>query len=174
MCSKWQELGLLYASEELDNLNRAEFESHLNECKECVTELDSYLSDKKNLFTPELLGEIPSDAISSEIKRVCASSKKQYTTTPLFSLVAKKAAVSMLLLVIGFATITYVRLNSDQALSIRARMAVNDHTTDSVTAALSQQDSAMFDSLKRNPDVNFSKTRGNMNLQGVVPVDLQE
>lgn len=177
MCSKWEEFGLLYDSGELNELDNAEFETHLKSCKECETEHNAYLNDKNNLFTPQILGEVPSDSVSSEIKRVCISAEKQHTITPVFSLVAKKAAVSMLLLIIGFASVTYIRINNDQAQSIRARIVEKQDTIDAAqnaTTALSDTDSALFDSLKKDPDVNFSKARGNMNLKGVIPVDLQK
>ncbi|KMQ52873.1 hypothetical protein CHISP_0094 [Chitinispirillum alkaliphilum] len=176
VCSKWEESGFLYSSGELDQQKAREFEAHLKECSECESELKAYINEKNSLFTADVLGENPSEAVSKEIKRVCASGTKQFTGNPLFSLIAKKAAVSMLLLIIGFTTVSYIRLNSEQAQSMKSRLTVKNDTVRTTANAelVSAQDSALFDSLKRDSNANFSNTRGNMEMQGVVPVDLTD
>ena len=183
MCSKWEETGLLYSSGELGELETREYEAHLKMCEECSEELNTYKFEKTSFFTPEILGESPSQAVDKELIRVCSSAKKQFAKVSVFPIFMKKAAVSMLLLVIGFATVGYIKLNSEQARAMQAQLLEREGVSGSTaeqqnsqtpSVALSENDSMLYDSLSRDSNTNFSKTRGNLNTQGVVPVDLKD
>ncbi|MDG5815119.1 hypothetical protein QA601_08520 [Chitinispirillales bacterium ANBcel5] len=185
VCSKWECSGLLYSSGELNEQETKEYEAHLEGCQECRDELATYRKEQKMFYTLDTLGESPSQAVSEEILRVCSSAKKQYTNVGFFPVFMKKAAVSMLLLMIGFATVGYIKLNHDQAQAMRAQLVGDEETKDSnavtqsaesaTSVVFSENDSgALFDSLNKDTNVNFSRTRGDLNTQGVVPVDLKD
>jgi len=171
-CNKWEETGLLFSSGELPNAEAETYKEHLNVCATCADEYASYTSMKEKMFSVEVLGAQPSAACDAEIIRVCSDLRKPVTTVSSFSLVVKRTLISLTLFVFGFLSVSYVtiRMNGNNVKqSIQVAATEKPVTTDSVNANVSDStsDSAL------SSGVNYAKTRGNLGIRGVVPVDLQ-
>lgn len=119
MCTEWEKTGLLYSSGELDEEGRSAYAKHLSECESCRAELDRYLREHARLYTPSVLEEVPSDVVDREILRVCSQSKVVPTSVSFFSIFARRAVLSALLLVVGFGGGLYVTYNVQQARGVR-------------------------------------------------------
>ncbi len=182
-CSKFEESGLLYCSDELDEHEIRQYQHHLEQCQECRQEVQAYKQEQSSFYTPEILGETPSEAVNREILRVCASAKKQHTSSFMPFFLKKTTVMSLLFFAVGFATVGYVMFNVDRAESIRARLTTPQSSplpspqvaseSSSSSVALSQTDSSQFDSLRDSTSA-FSQNRGNLNSEGVITVDLKE
>jgi len=83
-CNDWEELALLYSSDELEESKRVQFESHIAQCESCKEFLEQYQKERKSLFSIQMLGVSTSETIDKEIKRVCENGKKQYTNAGFF------------------------------------------------------------------------------------------
>jgi len=176
-CSKWEETGLLYSSNELDELEKKAYEEHLAGCEECRSEYESYRKEQTSFFTPEILGETPSEKVDAEIKRVCSTPKKQFTSIGFFP-VFKKTVFSVTFFVVGFIVVGYFSLNIENSRGIQ-KVVVEEKPDSSpsrspeIVAEKKNPDSLQHDSLN-DSDVYFSKTRGNLQIKGVYPVDLKD
>lgn len=170
-CSKWEEIGLLYCSRELDEQEAKQYDVHLANCSECNLELVQYQSDQKSFFTPEILGEITSKEVDEEIIRVCTA-KKQYTSIGIFPALIKKSIFSVSFLLLGFAVVGYFFYNIENANNQKKNLALDPPS--SPTTVLAEQESTLSfkDSIKDSA-VYFSRTRGNLETRGVFPVDLK-
>ena len=170
-CSKWEEIGLLYCSRELNEQDAKQYEVHLENCSECSLELDQYQNDKKTFFTPEILGEITSKEIDEEIIRVCTA-KKQYTSIGVFPALVKKSIFSVSFFLLGFAVVGYFVFNIENAKN-QTNISASDPSS-IITPVLAERESdlAIKDSIKDSA-VYFSRTRGNLDAKGVFPVDLK-
>ncbi|MFW6245016.1 MAG: anti-sigma factor family protein, partial [Fibrobacterota bacterium] len=62
-CSKFEESGLLYCSDELDEHDIRRFEEHLEKCEECRLEVEAYKRESASFYTVDMLGENPSEAV---------------------------------------------------------------------------------------------------------------
>jgi len=132
-CNKWEESGLLYSSKELGELERTGYEEHLKECSECREEFQSYRAEHERFFTPAVLDEIPSADIDAEILRVCSDPRPKIR---ILAPVLKKALVPVMLFIIGFVSVGYIRMNMEsvrqtKAVIVQSNKAV-DSTKDSV------------------------------------------
>lgn len=179
-CCKWEELGLLYSSGELDPKNTRDFDEHLKECEVCRHELLLYREVKKRFFSAHILGDAPSPAVDAEILRVCADARKRGTAFTLMPSFMRKALMPVALFALAFVSAGYIMWNMQNADMIKsaaikesspASAAVNAlpsaQTVLANTASDSITDSA--NGLKEN----FAKSRGNLEGQGVIPVDLK-
>ena len=178
-CNKWEEYGLLFTSGELDTGERQSFEKHLGECDSCTREYEAYRTDRKRFFTPEILEDAPSSACDAEIIRVCSDGRRKVSGVHSMPLFIRKSVVSVALFVIGFAGVGYITLKTgSHNKSTVAPLAVDSSVTGESVAAgtgvaggMAQDDSTADSSSEKG--VNYSKTRGNLGLNGVYPVDLQ-
>ncbi|MFP4013009.1 MAG: anti-sigma factor family protein [Chitinispirillaceae bacterium] len=180
-CSKFEESGLLYCSDELDEHDIRRFEEHLEKCEECRLEVEDYKRESASFYTVDMLGENPSEAVDREILRVCASAKKQHTFG-LFPLFFKKTTVmSLMLFVVGFAAMGYIVFNMERAETLKAKISAPGQDTvvadvqeqNSSSVALTESDSAHFDSLG-DSSAGYSGSRGDLNTDGVITVDLKD
>ncbi|MDR0308178.1 MAG: zf-HC2 domain-containing protein [Chitinispirillales bacterium] len=180
-CNKFEESGLLYVSEELDEHEIRQYEAHLEVCSECRYETESYKKERASFYSTQILSENPSESVDKEIIRVCgASSKKKYTTAYLPIFLKKHAAAPVYLLMIMLAIGGYVQYHSMNAESMRAKL-MNETTLPVTSTALapehdisavafSETDSSGFLDSISDSGAAFSKTRGNLNMEGVVTV----
>jgi len=169
-CNKWEETGLLFSSGELSSSEAEQYSEHLKECQVCSGEYSTYTAMKGRLFTADILQAQPSAACDAEILRVCSVVRKPLTSLSPLSLIFKRTLVSVSLFVFGFIGVTYVamQMNNRGVSSVQVAETVNS-ATDSMSAAAAD---SLSDSAYTN-SVNYAKTRGNLGLKGVVPVDLQ-
>jgi hypothetical protein len=175
-CDKWEEIGLLYCSSELDQQDAKSFETHLYSCTECKTEFDEYQKERTTFFTSEILGETTSRKIDDEILRVCTA-QKQFTSIGIFPSLVKKSILSVSFLIMGFVVAGYFVFNIENANRQKHGFAMDPTKHDSLAfvqkgnasteASISSKDSS------KDSAVYFSRTRGNLNTNGVFPVDLK-
>lgn len=172
-CNKWEDAGLLYCSDELGEIDKKAFEQHLNECPVCNEEFKCYTKEKEAYYTASILGESPRDEIDAEIIRVC-SAKKQYTRVNLFSGLVKKTVYSMSFFLLGFAVVGYFIYNAETANTNSAlySMQPSKNAADASVLAKEIPATSEKDSTKDSA-VYFSKNRGNLETNGVFPVDLK-
>lgn len=173
-CTKWQETGLLYTSEELSDKQQRDYESHLGECSECRAELAAYRAEHEVWFTERMLGEEPSEDVSREILRVCSAAKTRTTGVGLFAgLLARPVLAAMLFLIVGLGSGAYIAYHVDNARNIAAQGATDapilatDTASHSPDVAAFSSDSAESDSVADTTP--FPDGGGT----GIVPVDLQ-
>jgi len=175
-CSMWEEVGLLYSSDELSEQDKKSFVEHMQKCSECSSEYEWYLRSKKELFNDVVLSETPSASCDAEIMRVCGDGRKKYTGFSALPVFFKKSVVSVALFLATFTIAGYFAFQMDAS---RGSQIADENTTQPVTqqqqGVLAENKAANTeDSLKDslgNSNVNFSKTRGNLNTNGVVPVN---
>ncbi|MFP4163455.1 MAG: hypothetical protein ACLFQB_06020 [Chitinispirillaceae bacterium] len=180
-CNKFEESGLLYCSNELDEHDIRRYEEHLEECEECRLEVEAYKRESTSFYAAEVLGEAPSKAVDREILRVCASAKKQHTFGLLPLFLKKTTVMSLLFFAVGFAAMGYIVFNMERAEDLKASISTSDSNTtiaaemksDSPSVAMTENDSAHFDSLGDTSE-GFADSRGDINADGVITVDLQE
>jgi hypothetical protein len=170
-CSKWEEIGLLYCSRELDEQEAKLYDVHLANCSECKLEFDQYQYDQKSFFTPEILGEITSKEVDEEIIRVCTA-KKQYTSIGIFPALIKKSIYSVSFFLLGFAVVGYFFYNIENANNQKKNFAL-DRSSINTTALAEKESTASFKDSIKDSAVYFSRTRGNLETRGVFPVDLK-
>lgn len=170
-CSKWEEIGLLYCSRELDEQEAKLYDVHLANCSECKLEFDQYQNDKLTFFTPEILGEITSKEVDEEIIRVCTA-KKQYTSIGIFPALFKKSVYSVSFFLLGFAVVGYFFYNIENANNQKKNLAL-DPSSVSTTVLAEQKSTTSFKDSIKDSAVYFSRARGNLEARGVFPVDLK-
>ncbi|MBN1306620.1 MAG: hypothetical protein JXA18_01790 [Chitinispirillaceae bacterium] len=178
-CNLWEEKGLLYSSGELNRQEEETFAAHIRQCSECAREWERYRHEREHLFSIEILGENPSAACDAEILRVCSKGTRRSTTISTFSLFLKKSAISLTLFVIGFTVVGYLVFRADlleeRKTDVGMEKEAEDPTrsTTAVTeAAMDKQHDTLADSVHHD-SINFANRRGNLELKGVYPVDLQ-
>lgn len=178
-CNKWEEYGLLFTSGELDAGERQSFEQHLGECSICAREHEAYRAEKKRFFTPEILEDTPSPACDAEIIRVCSDGRRKVSGLHPMPLFIRKSVISVALFVIGFVGVGYITLKTGNHDGNAVTPVASDSsiTTESVVAGTGVSDGVIPDDSiadsSSEKGVNYSKTRGNIGLNGVYPVDLQ-
>jgi hypothetical protein len=177
-CSKWEEMGLLYSSGELTRQERDEFVGHCESCTFCSEEHERYLREKKQLFTGSIFEETPSPECDAEILRVCSDARVRVSSLSAFQIFVKKATLSVALFVLGFAVVGYITLRIDRSSPQNTAAAheqmeelIASHPQIETAETLLPGDSVTDTTPKST--VNFARTRGNLDLKGVVPVDLQ-
>ena len=178
-CSKWEETGLLYSSSELNELEAKQYEEHLDFCPACKQEYETYQRERNLLFTEEVLGEAPSRKTDEEILRVCSSASKQYTHTGFLPLFLKRTVFSVTFFVVGFVVVGYFAMNMENHSGHKKLASEEvidhsplDHSVAGATALPQEADSVRVDSIS-DTNLYYSKTRGNLDMKGVFPVDLK-
>jgi anti-sigma factor RsiW len=180
-CNDWEELALLYSSDELDESKRVQFESHIAQCESCKEFLEQYQKERESLFSIQMLSVSTSETVDKEIKRVCENSKKQYTNTGFFSVFAKRTVISTSFFLIGFVVVGYFMLNIQQAKvarnTVNQSIVPSNSSSNSSTnvAEILKSDSESTDSVTgvtKDTNRSFAKNRGNLEASGVIPVDL--
>jgi hypothetical protein len=183
-CPKWEETGLLYSVQELNSKECCDYEEHLKECGECRSELYRYRQEHERFFTLENLCATPSPDIDTEILRVCSDCRKSVSikAPALFPAFFRKAFVPVALFVVGFISVGYIMVNVQDAGQARSAL-VKDAKTSTIAAsqtavaAVAAANQVVIDSLNDSlagNKVNYAKTRGNLNGQGAIPVDLKD
>ena len=177
-CNKWEEYGLLFVSGELEENEHQSFGQHLQECAFCAQEEQVYRMEKKRFYTAEILGDTPSAACDAEILRVCSDGRRKVTGMAPMPLFIRKSAVAVMLFALGFIGVGYITLKT--GIANRSVPNVAKETSivqeEPVAEASLSGEAAVIDSSSDSASekgVNFSKTRGNLDLHGVYPVDLQ-
>ena len=180
-CCKWEELGLLYSSDELDRKNAVDFEEHLKECEECRKELYYYRSEKKQLFTIDTLGALPSPEVDAKILRMCSDVRKKAVPFMLVPAFLRKAVIPIALFALAFISVGYIVLNMEYANQMKSA-GINGSNPAAVqvpsaqpvikSAAVQTGLDTTADSTK-GPKENYAKSRGNQEGLGVIPVDLK-
>jgi hypothetical protein len=171
-CSKWEEIGLLYCSRELDEQEAKLYDVHLANCSECNLEFTQYQNDKKSFFTPEILGEITSKEVDEEIIRVCTA-KKQYTSIGIFPALIKKSIYSVSFFLLGFTVVGYFVYNVENANNQKKNLALDNPSSITTPVLAEQESTSSFKDSIKDSAVYFSRTRGNLETRGVFPVDLK-
>lgn len=173
-CNLWEEKGFLFLSGELPDSELQAYKQHCETCDFCQHELQQYKNEKETLFTPEMFEDEPSPEIDREIIRVCTRPIKPVVHAPLFPVFVKNAIFALLILAVGFGGGAYfagLKVSSDMKIAEQKRMenekAVNNTRTPAPTTDVATTDSAA-------PDSTQIFKRGNLNMQGVVPVDLTD
>ena len=177
-CSEWQDQVLLYASGELAENEKVQFEEHCAGCESCRGELETRRHESATLFSVENLGEAPSPTVDAEILRLCANPKSRVVGTQFFPVVARRAVAALFFLCIGLGGGLYVAYQLDsgapeQGMATQPSPAEEQVAsgTGAEQAAAPASDSAA-DSTKRQQV--FPGGRGAAAERGVVPVDLQK
>jgi hypothetical protein len=179
VCNKFEEFGLLYVVGELTAAEAREYGSHVNECEECRRETEAYRKERAELYTADILSERPSPAVDAEILRMCSNVKKAPVTyTPMLFL-KRYVPVSVFLMLVMVAVGGYLSYHSMVANSLVSKYGgeaapspSNNDNIQAPPAPINNEEFAMSDSSKSIQDTNapFSKTRGNLNLEGVITV----
>jgi anti-sigma factor RsiW len=182
-CNKFEESGLLYLSGELSESEARGYEAHIAGCAECRGETELYRKESKELYTADILGDAPRREVSDEIIRVCSNPKKAASAAALTPLLffKKYAPVSVFLMLVMVAVGGYLKYHSMAAGELRAKLTndapaaeqVAEGAEHSGTAAAEEGALALTtDSAAAAGDSNaaFSKTRGSLDVEGVVTV----
>jgi len=173
----WEEMGLLYSSDELNEKERQTFSAHIGECSECAHEWENYQYEQEHFFSINILGDTPSAACDTEILRVCADGRKRVTNLHAIPLFFKKSAISLALFLVGFTVVGYIVFRADVSdLPKTTAGIVNDNKTQPTSAtpvsetAINGRNDSLADSAQKNP-LNYANQRGNLDLKGVYPVN---
>jgi anti-sigma factor RsiW len=180
VCNKFEEIGLLYVSGELSPTEAREYEAHAAECEECRREMETYRRERAELYTADVLSERPGPAVDAEILRVCSTVRRAPTTLTPMLFLKKYVPVPVFLMLVMVAVGGYFRYHSMTADSLVAKYGgeapppasnLNDNPQ-TAPASLNSEELAMSDTNNLIPDTNapYSKTRGNLNLEGVITV----
>ncbi len=180
-CNIWEEKGLLYMAGELDENEKQSFKVHLVGCEICQTELQTYSKEKEMLFRPEMFEDEPSPYVDREIIRVCSQPIKPVLQVPLIPAFVKNTLFALLILAVGFGGGAYfagLKVASEIKTAgfktgeqnIRAAENRGARPLSQVAASQKDEDDSLADSVVSDSAQIFK--RGNLDMQGVVPVDL--
>jgi hypothetical protein len=178
-CRKWEELGLLYSAEELGVQESRDYEEHCTTCDTCRTELSCYRAERARFFSPQILGAAPSAEVDAEILRVCSDPrpKVRIAAPSLFPAFLRRAFVPAALFIIGFISVGYIMMNMENARQMKTAAVQVQKATVVVEQQVAAVPANAADSVKdslHNPNLNYARTRGNLNDKGVMPVDLKK
>jgi len=183
-CNKWEELGLLFSANELETNEMHEYKEHLNVCDECRLEYDTYQKERAAYFTVEMLGGAPSKAVDDEILRVCSNAQKKVTQIT-FPFTLKKTVLSAAFFAVGFILVSYISFNVINSKTSEPDLVekngaeeiiANESSSNQSVAQVPVNDSSILDDAANADDSAryYSKHRGNLEMNGVVPVELKE
>jgi len=187
-CNEFEVSGLLYVSGELNAGEAAAYEAHLGKCEECRRETDAYRHERASLYTAEILGDNPSEAVDSEILRVCANPKKMIASSAMTPMmfIRKYAPVPIFLMLVAVAIGMYVQYHSMSAVNLRAKL-TDEATAVEALARTSSQTPAEQNATEVNADDKLvladssndsgripPKSMGNLEMEGVVTVSGSE
>jgi predicted anti-sigma-YlaC factor YlaD len=172
-CCKWEELGLLYSSGELDRKHVFDFEEHLKECEECRKELYYYRAEKKRFFTADMLGLTPSPEVDDKILLVCSDVHKKRVSFTLMPAFLRKAVMPVALFAMAFVSVGYIILNMENANQMKSAAIKTQPEQSAIQSAAVQPSFDSAADSTKGLNNNFAKSRGNLEGQGVIPVDLK-
>jgi len=187
-CNNFEVSGLLYLSGELGAEEAKAYEAHLAGCAECRRETEEYRKERASLYTAEVLGDYPSEAVDNEILRVCANPKKMLAGTALTPMlfIKKYAPVPIFLMLVMVAVGGYVRHHSMSAESLRAKLIDESAAAAEVLAANpaapAEQNAAgenanseqILAGNQNDSDQTPARSLGDMNMKGVHTVSGRE
>lgn len=139
-CAKFEELGLLYVSGELNENEAREYEAHLETCEYCKRETAQYKEESASLFTADNLCAEPSPNVDAEIKRVCADPRAMRKPAFMPMMFIKKyAPVPVFLMLVAVAIGGYIRHHTTTAEDLRVKYSApaEDGAVDIADAAAS-------------------------------------
>lgn len=174
-CNKWEEMGLLFDSGELNEREKRTFDDHLAQCSECQQELKAYRYEREHFYSAAVLEESPSAACDAEIIRVCSDGRKKVAAFQLFPAFLRKSVVAVALFLVGFSVVGYIQVQQKASSGVALKqttISAPASTMIAETAPGKKADSTTDSSEQQNP-TNYANTRGNLDLNGVYPVDLQ-
>ena len=179
VCNQWEEKGLLFTADELDDAEAAKYRKHLETCEFCRLELGTYKRQKATLFTPAMLEQAPPVAVDEEILRVCTKPVKPAATTFIMPAFIKNTLYALLVLAVGFSGGTYymgIRIAS-KAKKQESNVVKNEQIPRESEAAVTTGDvgsgqEQVPDSLK-SKDTLF-KRENEIPAKGIIPVELHE
>lgn len=175
-CSNLEETVLLYSSGELSEKEEKSFEEHMSMCDECRKEFDSYRTEQERFFTYDVLGEVPSKDVDKEILRVCSDARKKVSGLGIMPVFLKKTIYSLTFFVVGFVVVGYFAMNTEQSKQSNLNVVLENELFDSTNNSQKKNDNtAIINDSDSLNDTNrfFSKNRGNLDQNGVIPVDLK-
>jgi anti-sigma factor RsiW len=185
-CSKWDEIGLLFTSGELDQFQSTEFTKHLAACQSCNSELSQYTLERKQFFTPAILCEQTSGHVDAKILSLC-SRPMVPTGMGLFSLAwVKRAAFSALVFTLGltaggYFAFAYYHTKTSAAFARATKNSPVPQTAPSAVASSAPAGDAAkptIDTLKQTiPPLLKQGKRAHQTAspsQGIITVDLKK
>jgi hypothetical protein len=179
-CNQWNEKGLLFTANELNEKDASDYRAHLEICDFCKKELHVYEQERKTLFAPEIFEETPSAAIDKEIIRVCSNPVKSKTTTFILPAFIKNTIYAILVLAIGFGGGTYYMgvLIASKAKKQDSNIAKTEKipqeseiVTKSVDVAANKEQ--VIDSSSKSEDT-LIKRENEIPVKGIIPVELKD
>ncbi|MFP4416210.1 MAG: zf-HC2 domain-containing protein [Chitinivibrionales bacterium] len=182
-CNSWVEEGILYTSGELPADRYEALRKHLSSCKSCSDELETYNKEKKNWFTVDMLGQRPSPQVDQKITQACSKLPRPATFANPVSSLFKRALFSILFLAVGFGGGVYFSINLEPQNGGSLHMAEQKAADTQPDVSGKNNQSAQkvaadtkTDSLDSNglQDEAAPLKRGNLKIDGVVPVDLKD
>lgn len=172
-CSNLEETVLLYSSGELSENEKKSFEEHIGGCAECQDEYETYRKEQEKFFTVDMLGEVASGNVDKEIIRVCSDARKKYTGAGLMPVFLKKTIYSLTFFVVGFVVVGFVAMYTGQQGVGGANVALEKGIVDSTVVGEENAVAKSASDSLNDTSKYFSKNRGNLKINGVVPVDLK-
>lgn len=174
-CERFETEGLLYLSGELEDGAANSYESHLSMCDDCRIELDdaralSSMTDKGRLFEVDT-----SPAMDAIIQKLCSRPVRPTVSFFDFSAMARRFALPVLFLAVGFGGGTYISViamsGSQPAGAVAQAPLVR---TQQIAALPGTATPAVVvrDSMKSDSLIDQRRPLGNLNHEGVVPVNL--
>ena len=172
VCEIWEEKGLLYLADELDESESNVFESHLAECETCRRERELYLKEKENFFKPEIFEDEPSTAVDNEILRLCSDPVRPTGAGLMFPSFVKKIIFALLILSVGFVGGAYFAGLKEPSNIKQAETNMEEKVqVERVATGINRSGDPADDSTS---DSAVIFKRGNLTGEGVVPVDLTQ
>ncbi len=178
VCNQWDEKGLLFSANELNDTDFAEYKAHIETCEFCKKELDVYNKEKITLFAPAMFEEAPPASVDEEIIRVCSNPVKPTATTFFIPAFIKNTIYAILVLTVGFGGGTYfmgVRIASkakkqDSNIVKNETTPVESEIAGKTVDIASNQDQ-INDSLRSND--TLIKRENEIPIKGAIPVELK-
>jgi anti-sigma factor RsiW len=184
-CSKCDEMGLLFASGELDDAQTTQLQQHLAACPPCNQEFSQYSLEKKEYFTPDILCEETPRSLDEKIFSLC-SKPMMPTGIGLFSLTwVKRTVLSALIFALGvsaggYFTFAYYQAKTSGRLATAANNSSVAQSTAPAAAVAANASKLALDTAKRTfpsvlPNQGKQASPGvGAPSQGIVTVDLKK
>jgi hypothetical protein len=170
-CKQWEEKGLLFTADELDETQVTLFNDHLQVCEGCREELARYRREKKEFLFPAMFEDEPSPAVDAEIIRVCSLPIRPALVSSVFPSFIKNSLAALFILTVGFGSGAYfagVKIESG------IKLAKQNAVTMQKNALVERQEVIKNDSAARSDSLPKVVKRGNLDVKGVIPVDLTD
>ncbi len=184
-CSKWDEIGLLFASGELDRSQTTEFTKHLASCQSCTGELSQYTAEKGQFFTQDILCEKTPGHLDARILSLCSRRMVPTGIGLLLSLVwVKRAALSALIFALGVSAGAYFAFAFYQAKtsSTYAANSVRSSAVPQTAPSAVASNASLVDGAKLTIDTSKQTVKqgkkvlppADASSRGIITVDLKK